>query len=526
MTLPLWQAAVLALLGTAAGARQIQGWMYLFQLDEYLPSRLWPTARRRLATQWRWQLGLLLAGLALAAVSIVAEERLRPLPLLLACLLPLAFFRPFATRSQLKWTQRARRLAAVAGLLCLAALLAALRSGAAGAVLMGLFDLLVVAALSVAAVLSRPYERLQRRRFMSLAEARLAVAEPLVVGITGSYGKTTTKVLLAQLLDRQDEPCFATPESYNTTLGVCRAINEGFSPLQRVAVVEMGAYRPGEIAEISSFTHPRVGIVTAVGLMHLERFGSRQRIAQAKSELLAALPSDGFAVVPSDIAERDILLRNLRARLVLVGAPGDRWWLEAEELTAAGTSFHLRGSAGEDALFQVPFRGRHLLADLLYALAVAAELGRPLEDLVERAAHLQGAPHRLQVSHSHGITIIDDAYNSNPEGAAEALRVLGALPGDRRVLVTPGFIELGSEQEQSMRELGRQAAAVCSHVILVGPRHSAAVAQGLAAAGYPAARVSVVADLAGAQRLLPEVAGSGSVVLFENDLPDSYLERP
>ncbi|MHB1525742.1 MAG: Mur ligase family protein [Candidatus Dormibacteria bacterium] len=526
MTLPLWQAAALAALGTAGGSRQLQGWMYLFQLDEYLPARLWPTARRRLGAHWRWQLGLLLAGLALAAVALVVDARLRPLPLLLACLLPLAFFRPFATRSQLKWTSRARRLAVIGAVLCFAALVAAFWSGPAGAVLMGIFDLVVVAALSVAAVLSGPYESLQRRRFMSRAEARLAAAGPLVVGITGSYGKTTTKVLLAQLLDRESEPCFSTPESYNTTLGVCRAINDGFLPQQRVVVVEMGAYRPGEIAEISSFTHPQVGIVTAVGLMHLERFGSRQRIAQAKSELLAALPSDGFAVVPSDIAERDTLLRNLRARLVLVGTPGDRWWLEAEELTAIGSSFRLRGSEGEDAWFQVPFHGRHLLADLLCALAVAAELGRPLEDLVERAAHLQGAPHRLQVSQAHGITIIDDAYNSNPAGAAEALRVMGALPGDRRVLVTPGFIELGSEQEQSMRELGRQAAAVCSHVILVGPRQSAPVARGLAEAGYPAERVSVVADLAGAQRLLPKVAGSGSVVLFENDLPDSYLERP
>ncbi|EQD45913.1 Mur ligase, central domain protein, partial [mine drainage metagenome] len=94
-------------------------------------------------------------------------------------------------------------------------------------------------------------------------------------GVTGSYGKTTTKVLLAQLLNEPDKPSFATPESYNTTLGVCRAINEGSLPERGVAIVEMGAYRPGEIAEICSFSRPRVGIVTAVGLMHLERFGSR-----------------------------------------------------------------------------------------------------------------------------------------------------------------------------------------------------------------------------------------------------------
>jgi UDP-N-acetylmuramoyl-tripeptide--D-alanyl-D-alanine ligase len=249
------------------------------------------------------------------------------------------------------------------------------------------------------------------------------------------------------------------------------------------------------------------------------------QIARAKSELLAALPADGFAVVPSDIAERETLLRNLRARLLSVGAQGDRWWVEQEELGPTGTALRLRGSAGEDVALQVPVYGHHLVLDLLCAIAVAAELGRPLGDIVARAATIEGAPHRLEVTRHAGITIIDDAYNANPTGAAEALRLLAALPGQRRVLVTPGYIELGSEQEQSMRELGRMAAGVCTHVILVGPRHSVPVALGLREAGYPDGQVSVVADLNGAQRILPEVAGSGSVVLFENDLPDQYLER-
>ncbi len=500
------------------------GWVYLFQLDEYEASQLWRTTRRRLVARWPWHLALLAGGVALGVASVAVGPRLRVLPLLLACLLPAVLFRPFATRASLRWTGRARRLAVISGGLVLAALWMAFGTGPAGAVLVGLVDLLVVAALCTAAAATQPWERHRRHRFMAGAAARLAASRPLVVGIAGSYGKTTTKVLLAQLLDRPDEPCFATPASYNTTLGVCRAINEGLLPQHRRAVVEMGAYRRGEIAEICSFTHPEVGVVTAIGPMHLERFGTRQRIAAADAELLAALPSHGFAVLPSGIAERDTLVRGLRARLVSVGTPQDRWWVEAEQLLPTGTSFRLRGSAGEDVRFEVPVFGRHLVADLLCALAVAAELGRPLADLAARAATLEGAPHRLQVSHSSGVTIIDDAYNSNPEGAAEALRLLAALPGQRRVLVTPGYIELGSEQERSMRDLGRRAAAVCSHVILVGARHSAPVARGLAEAGYPAGQVTVVADLQSVQRLLPEVAGAGSVVLFENDLPDQYLE--
>jgi UDP-N-acetylmuramoyl-tripeptide--D-alanyl-D-alanine ligase len=359
---------------------------------------------------------------------------------------------------------------------------------------------------------------------MAEAASRIRDLGPLVIGITGSYGKTTAKLFLQQLLDSPENPCFATPQSFNTTLGVCRAINEGLRPEHRYAVVEMGAYRPGEIAEICSFTHPQMGIVTAVGVMHLERFGTRQRIAQAKSELFSALPPDGVAVAPSTVEERAALTAGLLARPVWVGRAGDRWWAEEMSVAPEGSSFRLRGSEGEDLRLVVPVHGEPIVGDLLCAWAVAAELGIPAARLQERTAGLTGAPHRLEVSQVGGITIIDDAYNSNPDGAAEALRLLAVLPGQRRVLVTPGFVELGPLQEQSMRELGRRAAEVCSHVILVGPRQSAAVAAGLREAGYPAQQLTVVTDLDEAQRRLPEVAGAGSVVLFENDLPDSFLE--
>ena len=524
--LPLWQAAALGALGSLALLPRLLGWIYVFQLDEYLPPRLVASLRRRLqARLWQTAVPLLSAALLLLLAALVPAA-LRPLPLLLAALLPLGLRPSFAHRSRLNWTPRARRLFAAAVAVTLLLLILGFWSGPEGALLPGLSDPLSVLALSLAALGWSPYERGRRRAYMRQAERRLREAHPLVVGITGSYGKTTTKVLLAQLLDVPEGSCFATPASYNTTLGVCRAVNEGLGPQHRVAVLEMGAYRPGEIAEICSFSHPRVGVLTAVGPMHLERFGTVERVAQAKSELLAALPRDGFAVVPSDIRERATLLAPLSARLVEVGRPGDRWWLEGMEVVGETTRCRLRGRDGEELELEVPLFGRHLLQDLLCALAVAAELGRPLPELAQRARGLKGAPHRLEVTRRGGVTIIDDAYNSNPEGAREALQLLGQLPGRRRVLVTPGYIELGEEEEESMTELGRQAAAVCTHVILVGPRHTEPVYRGLVEAGFPAAQVSVVADLEEAQAVLPSVAGDGSVVLFENDLPDQYRERP
>lgn len=524
MTIPIWQALLLTLLGAACARRRFEGWLYLCQLDEYLPGRLWRTARRRFASNWRWQLALGLGALAMAVSAALPGLSPRAIPLLLAALLLLATDRPFGKRGELRWTARARLLAAVAGILSVIALFLSLWRGWPGAVVIGATDLVIVAALSAAVALTAPEQRRQRRRFMRQAELRVQAVAPLVIGITGSYGKTTTKLFLQQLLNTSETPCFATPESFNTSLGVCRAINEGLRPEHRFAIVEMGAYRRGEIAEICSFTHPEMGIVTAVGVMHLERFGTRRRIAEAKSELLAALPATGLAVLPGTIAEQGILTAPLRARPLWVGRPGDRWWSEELEASAEGSRFRLRGSSGEDFILRVPVHGEPIVADLLCAWAIAAEIGVSITDLIERARNLRGAPHRLEVSQVGGITIIDDAYNSNPDGAAEALRLLATLPGQRRVLVTPGFIELGPLQEQSMRELGRRAAAVCTHVILVGPRQSAAVAAGLLEAGYPNSQLTVAVDLDEAQRRLPEVAGAGSVVLFENDLPDSFLE--
>jgi len=524
MTLPIWQALLLTLLAGACARRRFEGWTYLFQLDEYQPDRLRRTAWRRLRANWRWQLALALGAGAMALAAAWPGPNLRVLSLALAALLPLATDRPFGTRGELRWTRRAQRLAILAAILSLGVLFLSLWSGWVGAVLIAVIDLVIVAALATAVGLTAPDEWRRRRGYMSQAERRLTAVHPLVIGITGSYGKTTTKLFLQQLLDSAEASCFATPESFNTTLGVCRAINEGLQPEHRFALVEMGAYRPGEIAEICSFTHPEMGIVTAVGVMHLERFGTRERIAQAKSELLAALPPSGVAVLPGAVAEGQILTAPLQARAVWVGRPGDRWWAEEVSVSGAGSSLRLRGSEGEDLRLTVPVHGGPIVDDLLCAWALAVEVGIPTAQLTERAAALKGAPHRLEVSQAGGITIIDDAYNSNPDGAAEALRLLASLPGQRRVLVTPGFIELGPLQEQSMRELGRQAAQVCTHVILVGPRQSATVAAGLREAGYPSSQLTVVANLEEAQRRLPQVAGAGSVVLFENDLPDSFLE--
>ncbi|HUY98010.1 MAG TPA: UDP-N-acetylmuramoyl-tripeptide--D-alanyl-D-alanine ligase [Verrucomicrobiae bacterium] len=522
--MPAWTALLLALAAGIAGAPRLRGWLYLYQLEEYLPGRLRATWLRRWRGAPAAPVALAVAGAAMAGAAARLAWPAPPLAVLVVVVAGRLTWSAPERRGRLRWTARARRLAAVAGGLALAAVGLLAWLGWPAAVLLGLADALAVVALAGASVLLAPAERRRRRRFLGQAAARLGTVAPVVIGVTGSYGKTSTKGYLRTLLDPGDGSVFATPASFNTTLGVCRAINEGLRPEHRLAVVEMGAYRPGEIAEICRLVRPRHGVVTAVGVMHLERFGSRRRIAQAKAELFDALPADGTAVAPSQLAEREVLAARIHGRAVWVGQPGDGLWAEAVEVTPAGTRLVVRDPTGLTLPLMVPLFGRHTVSNLLCAIAVARAADVSWSAIAARASRLRPEPHRLEVTMANGMTIIDDAYNANPDGAEDALDLLARLPGTRRVLVTPGFIELGAEQEERMTELGRRAAAVCTDVVLVGPRQTRPLRAGLAAAGFAPDRCRVVRDLDDAQTALAGIAGPGSVVLFENDLPDQYRE--
>ncbi|MGA8426447.1 MAG: hypothetical protein WB801_02540, partial [Candidatus Dormiibacterota bacterium] len=234
-TIPLWQALLLTVLAAVCAQRRVVGWTYLFQLDEYQPSRIWRTARRRFASNWRWQLALAVGALAMAVVAARPAPLPRVAPLALAALLVLGTDRPFERRGELRWTSRARELAVLAAVLLVLAFFFALWNGWPGAVVLGAVDVLTVAALCIAVGLSAPAQSRRRSRYMAQAEQLIESVGPLVIGITGSYGKTTAKLFLQQLLDSEAAPCFATPGSFNTTLGVCRAINDGLRPEHRFA---------------------------------------------------------------------------------------------------------------------------------------------------------------------------------------------------------------------------------------------------------------------------------------------------
>jgi UDP-N-acetylmuramoyl-tripeptide--D-alanyl-D-alanine ligase len=379
--------------------------------------------------------------------------------------------------------------------------------------------------LVAADVVLTPVQQAINNSYLTRARKKLDEINPLVVGITGSFGKTSTKFAVAGLLGSPDET-LATPGSFNTPLGVCRTINEGLLPTHRFLVVEMGAYGVGEIAELCDFVRPTIGVLTSIGPAHLERFGSIDNIRAAKYEIIEALPSDGVAVMNVDDPEvRRLADGTSHVRVVRYGIRDDAdpdITATDVRFTPEGTSLRLKDNTSDAAVEAVTkLLGRHSVGHVLAGVAVATCAGRPLQELVGAIEKLEPVEHRLQlINGAGGVTVIDDAYNSNPEGAAAALEVLEAMPGNKKVVVSPGIMELGNLQFDANRDFGARAASAADLLIVVARVNREAIVAGASSNGR--ARIVTVDSLAEATAELKQLLRPGDVVLFENDLPDQF----
>ncbi|MGH2746608.1 MAG: UDP-N-acetylmuramoyl-tripeptide--D-alanyl-D-alanine ligase [Actinomycetota bacterium] len=443
------------------------------------------------------------------------------------------FLRPNTSKKPLVMTGRAWRILAVAVALVVVATLVlpgiahlTLGGWPADVATWGIVTMLLVVfvpqLLIVSDALLSPTQKAINARYLGTARRKLDDVAPTVVGVTGSFGKTSTKAVIAALLP----DALATPSSFNTPLGVSRAVNENLDSRHRFFVVEMGAYGVGEIAELCDFVHHRIGVLTAIGPAHLERFGSLDNIRAAKYEIVETLPEDGVAIMNCDdpevraLADATTQVEVVRFGLDPSGSPDVT--ASGVEVGPEGSSFTIVERATEGELpVRTRLLGRHSLGHVLGGVAVARAAGIRLAELAGPLASIQPVEHRLQLlDGTGGITVIDDAYNSNPDGAAAALEVLAAMPGERKVVVTPGIIELGPLQHDANEALGRHAGSVADTVIVVARLNRDALSAGARGAG--GAEVVLVDSLAEARGHLRRLLRPGDVVLFENDLPDQY----
>lgn len=486
----------------AAWALSAVRWLRVAQREHYLAGSVvrfgWRWWTSTVVNIVGWGAAVVTAGLSLAhpAWGLVTAVVLGAGPLGLGLR---------GRTSRLAWTPRARRVAAVAVLISAVPLVWTAVSVPVFAALLVLEPFVFDAALWILS----PLEARLSRRFVDEATRRLRAVNPTVVAITGSYGKTTTKGYVGRLLRRRSE-VVVSPASFNNRLGLARSVNEHVTSATQVFVAEMGTYGPGEIRDLCKWIPPAVSVITAIGPVHLERFGTIDAIAAAKAEIVDDARS---LVVNIDYPRLEALAsaESSKRRVILCSTTTP----DADVYVDQEATVYVRGDRVGTVSDADAFHG-----NVACAVGVVVALGG-MPDAADLAT-LERPPHRLQAGTTDaGVLVIDDTYNANPAGAKAALEVLErhASSGGRRVVVTPGMVELGRHQFEENMGFARRVSTVATDLIIVGRVNRRALLEG---ASNGSASIIVVGSREAAVAWVRQTLGPGDVVVYENDLPDHY----
>ena len=367
-----------------------------------------------------------------------------------------------------------------------------------------LLPLVLPLVIALSNTVMKAYEIPHTKKYLKKAKKLFAESGCKIVGITGSFGKTSVKNYAYTILSHKFR-VIATPASYNTPLGISKAVNMNGLDCD-IFLAEMGARKTGDIKELCDLVNPEYGVVTGVCCQHLESFGSLENIQKEKGVL--ARRADKVVLGSSVTVEKEGALKE-----------GVDFAAEDIELTADGTKFTLR-IQDEKVPVQTALLGRHAAEDIALAAALSFSLGMTIEEIAAGIQAIEPVPHRLQKIETNGVTILDDSYNSNVEGAKVAVETL-KLFGGRKFVVTPGLVELGLIEAKKNEELGALFTGL-DGVILVGETRVLPLRSGYLSAGGEEDKVTMVPSLHKAQQYLATVLSAGDTVLFLNDLPDKY----
>lgn len=516
-----------------------RSFLHILQLEEYLTREYlhWLSTNTDRYTQTMQSAALMplavvmvltmstsVAALFVVAWAIIAVETAVRRPKLKA-------------KKPLVMTARARRLLVV-GLFLSAAAVAlgvgiGLVGGTTSAVALGITVATLVCVfaghmLVLANLVLYPLEEGTRRKFQAMASRKLQEQGPKVIAITGSAGKTTTKELIGLMLAARFR-VLRTPSSFNTPMGISRTVNDSLSG-QDYFVCEMGAYRKGEIEKLCRLVGGTdISVITTVNAQHLERFGSLEKTAEAKFEIVEGLKPGGAMVLNFDVpAVREHARRFPNVRLISFGIESPDVALRATNVQEheGGIAFDV-SYEGETVPVRVPLLGRHNTVNVLAALGIGLICGLDLAYMAAALRQAHPPEHRLQpIRLASGGILLDDGYNANPQGIIGALGVLGAYAPKRRFVITPGLIEMGQDKAKYHREIGRAAVPHVDVAVLVGPKQTADIREGMLEAGFPEADIHTVLHLDEARAIVTAMDGWGqdSVVLIANDLPDQFDE--
>lgn len=387
-------------------------------------------------------------------------------------------------------------------------------------------QLLIYLYYEIMNIINYPINRLEHRYYYNKAVNKLNSYNNLsVIGITGSYGKTTSKNILNEILNSK-YISRATPLSYNSPYGLMLTINNYMDKFDQILVAEMGAYVRGEIKTMCDFVKPKYGILTTIGECHLESFKSIDNIIKAKFELIESLPEDGVAVLNKDDPRQvNYELKN-KVKVIWYGIENHDADIYADNIkyTSSGSTFDIHYD-GKTYSMRTRLLGSANIYNIVSSIALALYLNVDIDDIKNSVLSLKNTEHRLQLKKMGDVYQIDDAYNSNPVGARSALDVLDLMNGTK-VCVTPGMVELGQKEYEENYKFGEYIAKVCDYVILVGEKKTKPIYDGLMNSKFDKDNIFIINKVAESYPLLNALKEDKKdlYALYENDLPDIYSE--
>ena len=582
---------IAALLAIPAYAYALRYNMHMFQLNGYKNDEHPRWLKKNLRQQWLLVftgiLGILRVLAALIpdgigrGIALWTTDVLAILTLLLVRLVYRAMKR-LNTKSKFNYTPRVKRMITTIIVLTVIVLAACMitplvMAGGPSAIhwslgsndaqagfpgfLAGVFLILISLQLvfnMISNVINRPIEKGVNQYYINDAKKKLKSVPGLqIIGVTGSYGKTSVKFYLQTLLQGKYN-VLVTPESYNTPMGIVKTIRGSLKPTHELFICEMGARHVGDIKEDTDIVHPHHGVITSVGPQHLETFHSMENIQKTKFELADALPEGGKLFLNGDneyIQQQAKLYKNKffyysdieagtsrkadpdntrtdKAEVDKAEDPAVHHSTEAERaagycakdvtVSQMGTEFTVTAPNGEEERFQMKLVGAHNVINVVGAISVAHQFGMSLKELKIPVRRIQPVEHRMQMREQGNVTIIDDAYNSNPVGSKAAVETLAMFDGIR-ILVTPGMVELGAKEDEYNYKFGTYAADCCDYVLIVGKKNRESIRKGVLDKGFPVEKCICVDKLEDAMTYAYSIKGQGhKYILLENDLPDNY----
>lgn len=425
---------------------------------------------------------------------------------------------------KLVFTHRAKRLFFIHTLLCVS-LIALFHYGMDESIfifLLPLWYFIPWLLLLLSALICEPLEQWIKGCYVEDARNILAQRDDLIkIGITGSYGKTSVKHILHTLL-LEKYYAYMTPHSYNNLMGLTISIRTQLNPLHQVLIAEMGADHVGEIDDLACFIHPSIAVITAVGPQHLSTFHTQENILNEKMRLVERLPFHGIAVLNYDNAYIRSYPIKHSCKCITYGIHYEDVDVRAVHIqySVKGSRFtvlHPEGSFTVETLLL----GEHNVLNICAAIAVALSLQIPVANIQAAIKRLRYVEHRLEVVNMGLYTLLDDAYNSNPQGAGYALDVLAAMP-NRRYLLTPGFLDLGAEKQQAHIAYAKKMSRCADEILLIGKKQTADIYQTLIQMKFPITQIHVCESTKEAFSLLHQMVKKGDCALIENDLPDAF----